>query len=43
MLKKLFKKIGKKQDNDVNDDVAQLKRSNNKCFTSTFGYIQIRC
>ena len=43
MLKKLFKKIGKKQDNDVDDNVAQMKRSNNKCFTSTFRYIQIRC
>ena len=42
MLNKLFKKIGKKQDNDVDDDVAQLKRSNNKCFTSTFSNIQIR-
>ena len=29
MLKKI-QKIGKKQDNDMDDDVAQLKYNNNK-------------
>ena len=30
MLKKNYRKIGKKNDNDVDADVAQLERSNNK-------------
>ena len=37
----MLKKIGKKKDNDVNADVAQLERSNNKYYTSAFRYIQI--
>ena len=40
MLKKL-QKIKKKQDNDVDTDVAQYERNNNKCYTLTFKYIQI--
>jgi len=32
-------KIGNKKDNNVTIDVAQLERSNNKCYTSTFRYI----
>ena len=42
MLKKIYRKIGKKNDNDVDADVVQLERSNNKCYTSTFRYIQIQ-
>ena len=38
-VKKYYRKIGKKNDNDVNADVAQLERSNNKCYASTFRYI----
>ena len=41
MLKKYYKKIGKKQDNDVDVDIAQLERSNNKCYTLVFKYIYI--
>ena len=37
----MLKKIGKKKDNDVNANVAQLERSNNKYYTSAFRYIQI--
>ena len=40
MLKKI-QKIGKKQDNDMDDDVAQLKRNNNKCYISAYIYIYI--
>ena len=40
MLKKL-QKIKKKQDNDVDTDVAQYERNNNKYYTSIFRYIQI--
>ena len=40
-VKKNYRKIGKKNDNDVDADVAQLKRSNNKYYASTFRYIQI--
>ena len=39
MLKKNYRKIGKKIDNDVDADVTQLERNNNKCYTSTFRYI----
>ena len=39
MLKKNYRKIGKKNDNDVDADVAQLERNNNTCYTSTFRYI----
>ena len=38
MLKKNYRKIGKKYDNDVDTDVAQLERSSNKCYASTFRY-----
>ena len=41
MSKNYNKKIRKKQDNDVDADVAQLEWSNNKCYASTFRYIQI--
>ena len=34
-VKTNYRKIGKKKDNDVDVDVAQMKRSNNKCYTST--------
>ena len=30
-----------KKTNDVMDEVAQLERSNNKCYVSAFRYIQI--
>ena len=39
--KKNYMKIGKKNDYDVDTDVAQLKCSNNKYYASTFRYIQI--
>ena len=32
MLKKNYRKIEKKNDNDMDANVAQLKRSNNKCY-----------
>ena len=38
-LKKNYRKIEKKNDNDVNADVAQLERSNNKFYVSAFRYI----
>ena len=41
MLKNYYKKIRKKQDNDVAADMTQLERSNNKCYTSSFRYIYI--
>ena len=41
MLKKNYRKIGKKNDNDVDANLAQLKCSNNKCYASTFRYIYI--
>ena len=41
MEKKNYRKIGKKNDNDVDVDVAQLERSNNKCYVSAFRYIYI--
>ena len=34
-----FRKIGKKKDNDVDVDMVQLERNNNKCYTSIFKYI----
>ena len=37
--KKNYRKIEKKNDNDVNADMTQLKRGNNKCYTSAFRYI----
>ena len=42
MLKKNYRKIEKKNDNDMDANVAQLKRSNNKCYVSAFRYIY-RC
>ena len=41
MLKKNYRKIWKKNDNDVDANLAQLKCSNNKCYASTFRYIYI--
>ena len=41
MLKNYYKKIRKKQDNDVDPDVAQLECNNNKYYASAFRYIQI--
>ena len=38
-VKKNYRKIGKKNDNDVDADVTQLEHSNNKCYVSTFRYI----
>ena len=40
-VKKNYRKIGKKNDNDVDADVVQLEHSNNKCYVSTFRYIQM--
>ena len=40
-VKNNFRKIGKKKDNDVDADMVQLERNNNKCYTSAFRYIQI--
>ena len=34
-----YRKIGKKKDNDVDANVAQLECSNNKCYALTFIYI----
>ena len=39
MEKKNYRKIGKKNDNDVDADVAQLEHSNNKWYASAFRYI----
>ena len=41
MLKNYYKKIRKKQDNDVDPDVTQLECNNNKYYASVFRYIQI--
>ena len=38
-VKKNYRKIKNKKYNNVNADVTQLKRSNNKCYTSVFRYI----
>ena len=38
MLKTITGKL-EKNDNEVDDDVAQLKRGNNKCYTSAFRHI----
>ena len=40
MLKAIIGKLKKKKDNDVDANVAQLEHSNNKCYASTFRYIQ---
>ena len=42
MLKKIYRKIGNKKDNDMNADVTQLERSNNTCYASTFKYTSHR-
>ena len=39
MLKKKYRKIGKKNNNNVETDVTQLKRSNNKYYASIYIYI----
>ena len=39
MLKKNYRKIGKKNDNNVDADMVQLERSNNKYYISAFRYI----
>ena len=39
MLKKIYRKIGKKNDNDMNADVAQPEYINNKCYVSAFRYL----
>ena len=36
MLKKKYRKIVKKNNNDVETDVTQLKRSNNKYYASIY-------
>ena len=38
-VKKTYRKIGKKIDNDVDADVTQLERNSNKCYASAFRYI----
>ena len=35
MLKENYRKIGKKKDNNMDANMAQLKRNNNKCYVST--------
>ena len=39
MLKKNYRKIEKKNDNDVDADVAQREHSNIKCYASAFSNI----
>ena len=34
-------KIGKKKDDNVDANVAQLEHSNNKCYASVFKYIYV--
>ena len=41
MYKKYIEKIRNKKDNNIVDDVAQLERSNNELYISTFRYISI--
>ena len=41
MLKTIIGKLEKKKDNDLNVDVALLKRNNNKCYVSAFRQIYI--
>ena len=40
-VKKNYKKIEKKKDNNVDTDVAQLEYNNNKYYTLAFKYIYI--
>ena len=35
----MYRKIEKKNDNNVDADVTQSERSNNKCYASAFNYI----
>ena len=39
MLKNNYRKIEKKNDNDMDVDVAQCEHSNIKCYTSSFSDI----
>ena len=39
MLKTIIRKLERKKDNDMDIDVAQLERNNNKCYVSAFRYI----
>ena len=39
MLKNNYMKIGKKNDNDVDVDMAQLEHGNNKCYALSFRYL----
>ena len=41
MLKINYWKIGKKKDNDIDADVAQLERNKNKYYASAFRNIQM--
>ena len=41
-VKKKYRKIEKKNNNNVDTDVAQSEYSNNKCYTSSFRYILIK-
>ena len=41
MLKTIIGKLEKKNNNDMDAEVAQLKRNTNKCYTSTFRYILV--
>ena len=41
MIKIIIGKLEKKNDNEVDIDVTQLERSNNKCYASAFRYIYI--
>ena len=41
MVKNNYRKIGKKKDNDVDANVAQLECSNDKCYVLAFIYIDI--
>ena len=42
MLKNIIRKCEKKNDNDVETNMAQLERSNNKCYASAFKCIQVK-
>ena len=36
MLKTIIEKLEKEEDNDVNADMTQLERGNNKCYALAF-------
>ena len=42
MLKNIIRKCEKKNNNDVKTNMAQLERSNNKCYASAFKCIQVK-